>query len=199
MYAFIFGTVEETDKNGIVLSAGDIGYYLQCPASVMNAVSAGEKRKIYTYLHVREDAIVLFGFLTKEDKAMFLRLISVSGIGPKIALQVLSSISAGDLALILVGGDASALTRVPGIGKKTAQRLILELREKVENDELKDAIADKGNVPAAAASAANDAVYALTALGYSPQDAEKAVESVIPECKNTEEIIRTVLRSFDRR
>ncbi len=196
MYAYINGTVEETDANGVVLEAGGIGYYLQCPSSVISSVSTGEKRKIFTYQHVREDAIVLFGFLTKEDRTMFLRLISVSGIGPKLALQVLSSLSAGELAIVLVSGDASSLTKVPGIGKKTAQRIILELREKVDNDELAGA---KLPEIKAASGMINDAVYALAALGYSAQEVTAAVEAVAPQCKNAEDIIRSVLRSMDRR
>lgn len=197
MYAYISGTVEETDLNGVVIGNNGIGYYIQCPTSVMNSVSIGQNAKIYTYQHVREDAIILFGFLTKEDRTMFLRLISVSGIGPKIGLQVLSSLSAGDLAMILVGGDANALTRVPGIGKKTAQRMILELREKVDNDELVNATVQKGTAPQS--SMISDAIYALAALGYSSQEASKAVESVAPDCKDTESIIRAVLKSLDRR
>lgn len=198
MYAFISGTVEETDQNSVVIDAGGVGYLIQCPTSVINAVTPGEKRKIYTYQHVREDAIVLYGFLTKEDRTMFLRLISVSGIGPKIGLQILSSVSARDLALILVSGDASALTKVPGVGKKTAERLILELREKVDNDEFATAM----KMPAAVSANKNmisDAIYALAALGYSSQEAAKAVEAVAPDCKDTESIIRAVLKSLDRR
>ena len=129
---------------------------------------------------------------------MFLRLISVSGIGPKSALQVLSTLSAGELAIILVGGDASALTKVPGIGKKTAQRLILELREKVENDELVNAATSKGAYDNQS-TIITDAIYALVALGYSTQEASKAVEAVAPECKDTESIIRAVLKNLDRR
>lgn len=197
MYAFISGIVEETDLNGVVLSNNDIGYYIQCPASVVNSVSIGEKTKIYTYQHVREDAIILYGFMTKEDRTMFLRLISVSGIGPKIALQVLSSLSASELAIILVGGDASALTKVPGIGKKTAQRLILELREKVDNDELINATSFTQNTQNS--TIISDAIYALGALGYTAQEAQKAVELVAPDYKNTEDIIRAVLKNLDRR
>ncbi len=199
MYAYINGIIEEADQNGIVISANDIGYYVQCPLNVVNSISVGEKRKIYTYQHVREDAIILFGFLTKEDRTMFLRLISVSGIGPKLALQILSSISAGELAIILVGGDATSLTKVPGIGKKTAQRLILELREKVDNDELTSAAQQKGTASLGTSSMISDAIYALAALGYSSQEASKAVEAVAPQCTDTESIIRAVLKSFDRR
>ncbi len=197
MYAFISGIVEEIDLNGVVLNNNDIGYYIQCPTSVANSVSIGEKTKIYTYQHVREDAIILYGFATKEDRTMFLRLISVSGIGPKIALQVLSSLSASELAIILVGGDASALTKVPGIGKKTAQRLILELREKVDNDELINATSFTKNTQNS--TIISDAIYALGALGYTAQEAQKAVELVASDYKNTEDIIRAVLKNLDRR
>ena len=195
MYAFISGTVEDTDLSGVVIENNGIGYYLQCPMGVITSCTVGQAVKLYTYQHVREDAIILFGFSSKEDKNMFLRLISVSGIGPKLALTILSNLSAGELAIILVGGDASALTKVPGIGKKTAQRLILELREKVDNDELTHGITAK----AANNSMISDAIYALAALGYSTQEASKAVEAVAPSCKNTEEIIRNVLKSLDRR
>jgi Holliday junction DNA helicase RuvA len=197
MYAYISGIIEEADLNGVVVANNGIGYYIQCPSSVMNSVSVGQNAKIFTYQHVREDAIILYGFLTKEDRIMFLRLISVSGIGPKIALQVLSSLSASDLAVILVGGDANALTKVPGIGKKTAQRMILELREKVDNDELVTATVQRGATPQPAMI--SDAIYALAALGYSSQEASKAVEAVAPDCKDTESIIRAVLKSLDRR
>lgn len=197
MYAFIEGFVEETDLTGVVINNNGIGYYIQCPTSVLNSVSVGEKTKIYTYQHVREDAIILYGFINKEDRTMFLRLISVSGIGPKIALQVLSSLSASELAIILVGGDASMLTKVPGIGKKTAQRLILELREKVDNDELVNASVTKATT--FNSTMISDAIYALNALGYTSQEAARAVEAVAPDCKDTESIIKAVLKNLDRR
>lgn len=197
MYAYIYGTVEELDLNGVVIDNNGIGYYIQCPSSVVNTLTIGQNTKIFTYQHVREDAITLYGFVSKEDRTMFLRLISVSGIGPKIGLQVLSSLSASDLAVILVGGDANALTKVPGIGKKTAQRIILELREKVDNDELVNATVQRGSAPQS--SMISDAIYALAALGYSSQEASKAVEAVAADCNNTESIIRAVLKSLDRR
>ena len=198
MYAYINGTIEEADLNGIVIENNGIGYSVQCPSSVINSVSIGQTTKIFTYQHVREDAIILYGFLSKEDRTMFLRLISVSGIGPKIALQVLSSLTASDLAVILVGGDANALTKVPGIGKKTAQRMILELREKVDNDELVSATVSKG-AQTMQSSMVSDAIYALAALGYSSQEASKAVEAVAANYNDTESIIRAVLKSLDRR
>ncbi|MBE7091725.1 MAG: Holliday junction branch migration protein RuvA [Clostridiales bacterium] len=197
MYAFISGTVEEIDLSGVVINNNGIGYYIQCPTTVLNSVSIGENAKIYTYQHVREDAIILYGFINKEDRTMFLRLISVSGIGPKIAIQVLSALSASELAIILVGGDASMLTKVPGIGKKTAQRLILELREKVDNDELVNTSVNKATT--VNSTMISDAIYALNALGYTSQEAAKAVEMVASECKDTESIIKAVLKNLDRR
>lgn len=197
MYAYIIGSVEEIDLNNIVIDNNGIGYNIQCPSSVMTSLSIGQTAKVFTYQHVREDAITLYGFISKEDRIMFLRLISVSGIGPKIALQVLSALSASDLAVILVGGDANALTKVPGIGKKTAQRIILELREKVDNDELVNATIQKGSTPQS--TMISDAIYALAALGYSSQEASKAVEAVAADFKDTESIIRAVLKSLDRR
>jgi len=198
MYAFITGTVEEINQADIVIGNNGIGYTIQCPASVSSTLKLGETRKIYTYQHVREDAILLFGFLTKEDRVMFLRLISVSGIGPKLALQILSSVSSGELAIILVGGDASALTRVPGIGKKTAQRLILELREKIDSSELQHNV-DTVTVAAMPSNMINDAVFGLAALGYSASEVTDAIKAVAPNCKSTEEIIRNVLKGLDRR
>lgn len=199
MYAFINGIVDEITPEGIVLDAGGVGYYIQCTASVSSSVTLGEKAKIYTYQHVREDAIILFGFASKEERTMFLRLISVSGIGPKSALQVLSAISARDLALILVTGDYAALCKVPGIGKKTAQRLVLELREKVDNDEFISQSALSTSTAQKSSAYSADAIYALTALGYSSAEATKAVDAVAANCSNTEEIIKQVLKNLDRR
>lgn len=198
MYAFINGIVDEITPEGIVIDAGGVGYFIQCTSSVSASVTVGEKSKIYTYQHVREDAIVLFGFASKEERTMFLRLISVSGIGPKSAIQVLSAISARDLALILVTGDYAALCKVPGIGKKTAQRLVLELREKVDNDEF---ISQGASVPSKqnGSAFASDAIYALTALGYSAAEATKAVEAVSANATSTEDIIKQVLKNLDRR
>lgn len=198
MYAYIKGIVAELGTQEAVIENNGIGYSLLCSSTCLNSIKLNQEVKIYTYQHVREDAVILFGFISKEERTMFLRLISVSGIGPKIALQILSVLSPGDLAIILVSGDSSALTKVPGVGKKTAQRLILELREKVENEEL-TAAAGTPSASLINSSVISDAVYALAALGYSSQEATKAVEAVAAQCKDTEEIIRSVLRSFDRR
>jgi len=196
MYAFIRGTVEDISSDGVVVEAGGVGYLLICSSATMQALKIGETTKVYTYQAVREDAITLYGFLQKEERRMFLRLISVGGIGPKVSLQILSAISLRELALALVTGDTSALTRVPGVGKKTAQRLILELKEKVDNDEL---IGGTDVASAGGSSNAADAIMALTALGYPASEAARAVNAVAGTANSVEEIIRLTLKSMDRR
>lgn len=196
MYAFINGTVEEIMPEGVVIEAGGVGYFIQCTSSVTGGVELGQKAKIYTYQHVREDAIVLYGFASKEERTMFLRLISVSGIGPKSAVQVLSAISAKDLALAIASGDCDALCRVQGIGKKTAQRIILELREKV--DELSHADTGADDVLFTTRNTnVTDAMYALCALGLTAAEASEAVKSA--QGTTTEEIVRNALKCRDRR
>ena len=196
MYAFIKGTVEDISSDGVVVEAGGVGYLLICSSATMQALKIGETTKVFTYQAVREDAITLYGFLQKEERRMFLRLISVGGIGPKVSLQILSAISLRELALALVTGDTSALTKVPGVGKKTAQRLILELKEKVDNDEL---LVGADVSSAGGSSNASDAIMALTALGYPASEAARAVNAVAGTASSVEEIIRLTLKSMDRR
>ncbi|MBQ8952736.1 MAG: Holliday junction branch migration protein RuvA, partial [Clostridia bacterium] len=137
MFAHVNGLVAEKEDGLLVIECGGVGYQLTVSgATLAQAPAAGERMKCYTYLSVREDAVELFGFATREEKKMFLKLIGVSGIGPKSAIQVLSAMSVHDLSLAIVTGDAATLSRAPGIGKKTAQRLILELKDKVDNAEL---------------------------------------------------------------
>lgn len=197
MYAYIKGTIEEISPEGVVIEAGGVGYLLLCSLATMQSLKTGETVRLYAYQAVREDAITLYGFLHQEEKRMFLRLITVSGIGPKIALQVLSAISPRELALALVTGDTTALTRVPGIGKKTAQRLILELKEKVDQDELPSGGAAVG--AAGTNTNASEAIMALIALGYPSGEASRAVQAVAASAGSVEEIIRMTLKSLDRR
>jgi len=196
MYAHIDGTLAEKTQDGVVIDAGGVGYELMTSASTLAACpQAGEKLKLYTYLSVREDAMELYGFYTREEKKMFLRLIGVSGIGPKTALGVLSALSVRDLSIALVSGDAQALARAPGIGKKTAQRLVLELKDKVDNDDL---TAKGMPAPAKGASggAEAEAIEALMALGYPASDAAKAVSAVAGQAQKTDEILRLALRGM---
>ena len=141
MYAYIKGTLEETGEDYIVVEAGGIGYQIFTAGQTFQYLpSVGEKLKVYTYLHVREDAMILFGFLTKDDLFVFKLLLGVSGIGPKGALAILSVMTTDDLCFAVLGDDAKAIAKAPGVGAKTAQRLILELKDKLS---LEDAFEQK--------------------------------------------------------
>ena len=196
MLAHVHGLVAEKGEGMLVIECGGVGYQLTVSAATLaQAPAAGEMMKCYTYLSVREDAVELFGFATREEKRMFLKLTGVSGIGPKSALTALSAMSVHDLSLAIVTGDVQALSRVPGIGKKTAQRLILELKDKVDNAEL---AAPGMPLPSAAAagSAADEAVEALMALGYQAGEATRAVAAISPLPEKSDEIIRLALKGM---
>lgn len=199
MYAHIEGNVAEKTPESVVIDAGGVGYEMSVSSSTLsNCPAVGERVKLYAYLCVREDAMELFGFSTREEKKMFLRLIGVSGIGPKTALGVLSALSVRDLSVALVTGDAQALARAPGIGKKTAQRLVLELKDKVSNEEL---TSSGVSAPAqtASSSAEGEAIEALMALGYPASEAAKAVSKVAGQADTPDEILRLALRGMGGR
>ena len=196
MYAHIEGTVSEKNADSIVIDAGGVGYEISASATTLsNCPPTGERAKLYTYLSVREDAMELFGFRTREEKRMFLRLIGVSGIGPRTALGVLSALSVHDLSVALVTGDAQALARAPGIGKKTAQRLVLELKDKVTDEELTSS-GPSVSVRPAADSAETEAIEARGGGGYPASDAAKAVSAVAGQAAKTDEILRLALRGM---
>ncbi len=199
MYAYIKGRLESFAQDSIVVEAAGIGYRIYTTAEAMqNLPGQGEEIKIYTYLHIREDQMTLFGFPAEDDLHIFKLLIGVSGIGPKGALAILSVMTADDLRFAVLSDDAKAIAKAPGVGAKTAQRLILELKDKLS---LADAFEQKSaNVAAAAENnemlAKNDAIQALTALGYSPSEALKAVNSVAVTGESTvEEILKAALKS----
>ena len=196
MLAHVNGLVAEKGENMLVIDCGGVGDQLTVSAATLaQAPAAGEMMKCFTYLSVREDAVELFGFATREEKKMFLKLTGVSGIGPKSAIQVLSAMSVHDLSLAIVTGDAKALARAPGIGKKTAQRLILELKDKVDNAEL---VSTGVPLPANAVSggAADEAIEALIVLGYQPSEAARAVSAISPLPDTSDEIIRLALKGM---
>ena len=200
MYAFIEGEVCEKTSGALVLLAYGVGWQLSCSNNTIQAAPAlGEKMRCYTYLSVREDAMELFGFATREEKEMFLQLTSVSGIGPKTALGLLGSMPLRDLNLAILLGDVNALSRAPGIGKKTAQRIALELKDKVTQADV--SVSAGGPGAPAAASALNadcvtEAIEALIALGYSSTEARNAVSQVRDKSDKPEELIRLSLRAM---
>ena len=204
MIAFLRGTVEDIAESSLVLDVHGVGYEVLVPGQLLSSISGtGQelKLKLYTYMQVREDAVVLFGFLTKDDLAMFKMLIGVNGVGPKAGLAILSALGADDLRFAVLSDDAKKIAKTPGIGAKTAQKIILELKDKLD---LQDAFEKKLAAPTvgaevAAAAAGNsvvqDAVEALVALGYGSTESLKAVRSVNPdEHMDVETVLKAALK-----
>ena len=197
MYAFIEGRVCEKTTNSLVLEAGGIGYQLNCSMTTLQeAPPMGEKMRCYTYLSVREDAMELFGFATKEEKQLFLSLTGISGVGAKTALGLLGAMPLRDLNLAILLGDVNALSRAPGIGKKIAERIVLELKDKMGVLDL----GSSSEVQAAAAantagSVAAEAGEALVALGCGQSDAAVAGGQMEPGL-SVDEMIRRALRQL---
>ena len=201
MIAMIKGILmEKGEGEAIIMTAAGLGMRLMCSMNTLAALpQAGGECMLHTYMNVREDAMELFGFLKREEKDMFQRLISVSGVGPKIALAVLGSMPLSDLRLAILTGDAAALARAPGIGKKTAQRLSLELKDKLAQDALgstvgMEDIAVTSAVDAPAQDAVSEAMLALKSLGYTPQEAANALKGVKGQGTTADELIRAALR-----
>lgn len=194
MYAYIDGVVAWKNTDSIVIEAGGIGYQIMVSGATLSAApAAGQKMKVYTLLNVREDAMELFGFYSLEEKRMYERLRGVSGIGPRTALQILSAMSIRDLSIALVAGDAAALTKVPGIGKKTAQRLVLELKDKMDESDLTGtSVSPKVSKQGPEA----EAIAALISLGYASSEAAKAVAAVADKTDKADEMIFLALKSL---
>ena len=183
MIAFIQGELCEVGQDTIIVACQGIGYEIQVPVSVAQSLpNPGNRVKIYTYTYVREDALGLFGFLTKDDLTVFKLLITVNGVGPKAALAILSSMTADELRFAILAEDAKAISKAPGIGPKTAKRMIIELKDKLDLESMIDNHGDSstyapGNAEAAA-SVRDEVIMALTALGYSNTEAVRAVRAV---------------------
>ena len=193
MYYYIEGTVAHKGIDFIVVDAGGVGYKINTTDSAVSKVSAGEKKKIYTYLNVREDALDLYGFLTEEELNLFKLLISVSGIGPKVGLGILSSIMPSEFALAVVTGNIKAITKAPGVGPKVAQRIILELKDKMKKAEIAEMPQDYG----AFTDSSDEAVSALMVLGYTQGEA-KSVLSKVEDGLSVEDTVKRALKLLMR-
>ncbi|MGI6240091.1 MAG: Holliday junction branch migration protein RuvA [Christensenellales bacterium] len=194
MYAHIEGIVADKAQDSIVIDAHGVGYLAMVSGATLAAAPAvGERMKLYTILNVRDDALELFGFASKEEKAMYERLRGVSGVGPRTALQILSALSVREISIALVTGDANALTRAPGVGKKTAQRLVLELKDKVSDSDLTGS--DVSPV-ATQNGAEGEAIAALIALGYQSSEAARAVSRVAGQSDQADELIFLALKGL---
>ncbi len=204
MIAYIKGALAYTEpEEGVaVLESGGIGYRILLSGRDLDLLPpVGEELRLYTHLQVREDAFVLFGFFTKEDRKLFQQLLGVNGIGPKAALGVLTALSADDLRFAVLADDAKAIAKAPGIGIKTAQKLILELKDKLSLEEAFEARLENHQTKAAAGAASdlsearNEAVEALTALGYSASESLKAVRKVeAADGMSVEDILKAALK-----
>lgn len=182
MIAFVHGIAADMTENSVIVETGGIGYEIYMTGESLSQLTMGEKVKIHTYFQVREDAMQLYGFLKKDDLQMFKLLLGVNGVGPKAAMGVLSGITADELRFAVLSDDVKTLSKAPGIGKKTAQKLILELKDKLKLEdafELKLAHEqEKAEVSGDVSDGRQEAVAALVALGYSSTDALRAVRKV---------------------
>ena len=200
MIDFIEGTVESKAPGELVISAGGVGFLLLCSnATLAEAPAKGEKWRCYSVLNVREDAMELFGFASRQERAMFKKLCQVTGVGAKTALGVLSALPVRELSVAIVTGDIAALSRAPGIGKKTAQRIALERKEKITDDEV-NALPQGMAATAQAAHRRDDpvaeAMIALQSLGYSQGEAMQALSAVKDKSDQSDELVRLALRGM---
>lgn len=198
MYSYIIGALAGLEEGKVILDNNGIGYELNVSSFTLSKVgSVGKQIKLFTHLGVSDDAMRLYGFISEEERAMFLKLITVSGIGPKVALQILSGMDVRTLALSIVNSDAKALARIKGIGKKTAERVIVELRERVESDAV-----ESGEVLGVTAGdpVGQEAAAVLASLGLSRAEAAAAVNKVLAagKARKLEEVITLALRSVDK-
>ena len=202
MFYYVNGTVAETGPNLAVIDCGGVGYACATTNYTLSQLKKGERAKLYTYMNVREDAVDLFGFSSQSELHSFKLLLGVSGVGPKAALAILSTNTPANLAMAVVMGDEKALTAAPGVGKKIAQRIILELRDKVTDEDIGSSFGEEqGTIAALGESAKNtaksEAISALVALGYGQTDAA-AVIAPMEESLAVDELIRRALKAFTR-
>lgn len=194
MYYYIKGKLALKDLNFAVVEAGGVGYLIYTSMKSLSELGeTGSAVTMYTHLNVREDAQDLFGFTTVEEKNMFLHLLSVSGVGPKAALAILSVVTPAQFAVAVVTNDVKTITKASGVGPKLAQRVILELKDKMKNEDLELTAEETAEI--SASDSMSEAVSALVVLGYSANDAKAAVKKADPSL-STEEIIKKALASL---
>lgn len=196
MYNYITGKIIDTGANRIVVENNGIGYEIGVSNNTLYGVAVGEIAKIYTYLYVREDTFALYGFSRLEEKNLFMRLIDISGVGPKMAMQILSGTDLKTLSVAIATGDTKTLCKIKGLGKKTAELIVLSLREQVAEDMT---VLSKPSDGAAQPSLLldgdmNDAVFALEALGVSKTDAVKAVSEAAKNVSGVDKLVAYALK-----
>lgn len=199
MFYYIKGIVGLSAPNLVVLEAGGVGYTLNTSYTSSATVRKGEQAQFFTYLHVREEVFELYGFATEEELNCFKMLIGISGVGPKAALSILSAVTPSKLALCVISEDEKALTQAQGVGKKLAQRIILELKDKLAKAGMtgSDLSGLDASLPASQGGAAGEALAALTVLGYGRAEAAEALKG-LDETLPVEELVRQCLKKLMR-
>lgn len=196
MIGYIKGIVTHLFKDCCFVDVHGVGYRAYTPVSTIDTLTIGKETMLFTYMNVREDAIVLYGFATMDEYDLFMLLIGVNGIGPKVALGILSAGRPDGFRLAVHQKNMKVLTKLPGIGKKTAERLVLELHDKIGavSDDGSDMLPDSDRtVPQGIVA---EALAALTSLGYASQEVMPAIETNAPQCQTVEELLKNVLRTL---
>lgn len=199
MFAYIKGVLEEIHPQKVVIDINGLGYEVKVSSSIIERLP--EKKtivKLYTYLNVREDIQELYGFYDREEKAIFEKLITVSGIGPKLSIAILSALTPTQIALALVTNDIKTLCLAPGVGKKTAQRMILELKDKIDEESLIDRDNEGESTTHSGLSSANEVIEALIALGYQSQEALDAFNRIENKDQDVSSLIKSSLKLMDK-
>lgn len=196
MYYYVKGPVAHIAPHLAVIDCAGVGYACRTTQNTLSHLERGKEAKLFTYLNVREDAMELYGFFSENERSCFELLLGVSGVGPKAALAILSASTPEGLAASIITGDERALTSAPGVGKKIAQRVILELKDKLAKGQLPAAEAYGGGVTLIPENKTSEAAAALAVLGYSPQEVQAALRGVDVDGLTLEEIVKQALKSM---
>ena len=197
MYAYFIGRVTEYTADGIVLETNNIGYNIKITGETRDVLSSRDGEvKVYTYTYVKEDALSLFGFLTREELSLFEKMLTVSGIGPKGALAILSALPYDALIYAILSGDAKSISKAQGIGSKTAQRLIIDLKDKVAAEAVPEIAAGVDAAVTGESEAMREAMEACVALGYSGQEAKRALKEIGEQNLSAEEYVKLALKKL---
>lgn len=199
MIGYLKGTIEMLGPETCFIDVQGVGYRVFTPASTRERLAIGVAARLYTYLNVREDALLLFGFVTQEEHDMFISLLSVTGVGPKMALSILSGMKPEGIRVAIGQKNLTALTRISGVGKKTAERIVLELRDKIGQIDAEAILPGSEPMAELSGNAANEAQAALISLGYSPAEILPRLKKYSGSLSSTEELIRAVLRDMGGR
>ena len=201
MIGFLRGTVDQVAVEYCLVDVQGVGYRVFVPASTRDKLIVGSEVKLYTYLNVREDALLLFGFVSQEEHSMFLLLLGVSGVGPKMALAVLSAMRPEGIRIAIGRNDLASLTRISGVGKKTAERMVLELKDKIGQLSAAEAssVLSSAYGPSGAGPVFDEALAALSALGYNQNEILPVLRKYAMEAATVEALVKLVLRDMIRR